>query len=64
MKTGVEIENLLLADALKATGLKTQGEIVELALRTLIQLKQQESIKSLRGKLAWDGNLKEMRTNS
>jgi Arc/MetJ family transcription regulator len=64
MKTGIEIENSLLADALKATGLKIQGEVVEFALRTLIQLKQQESIKSLRGKLAWDGNLKEMRTNS
>lgn len=63
MKTGIEVDDALLADALKATGLKTQHEVVELALKTLIQLKQQESIKSLRGKLAWDGNLDAMRTD-
>jgi Arc/MetJ family transcription regulator len=50
-------------DALRATGLKTKREAVELGLRTLIQLKQQEAIRSFRGKLRWEGDLAEMRTD-
>jgi hypothetical protein len=38
-------------------------EVVELGLKTLIQLKQQEKIKAFKGKLKWEGNLEEMRHN-
>ncbi|MGV0026146.1 type II toxin-antitoxin system VapB family antitoxin [Phormidesmis priestleyi] len=64
MKTTIEIDDTLVIDALKATGLTAQHEVVELALKTLIQIKGQEAIKSLRGQLPWDGNLESMRTNS
>lgn len=50
-----------MADALQATGLKTQQEVIELGLKTLIQLQQQARIKAFRGKLKWEGNLEEMR---
>jgi Arc/MetJ family transcription regulator len=63
MTTGIEVDDSLLADALKLTGLTAQHEVIELALKTLIQIKQQ-SLKSLRGKLRWEGDLEEMRTNS
>ncbi|MEM9538765.1 MAG: type II toxin-antitoxin system VapB family antitoxin [Cyanobacteria bacterium P01_E01_bin.42] len=55
------IDEQLMADALQATGLKTQQEAVELGLKTLIRLKQQEKIKEFKGKLKWEGNLEEMR---
>lgn len=61
MRTNIEIDDKLMSDALEATGLKTRKEIVELGLRTLIKLKQQEGIKRFRGKLEWYGNLGEMR---
>jgi Arc/MetJ family transcription regulator len=64
MKTTIEIDDSLVIDALKATGLSAQQEVVELALKLLIQMKQQEIIKSLRGKLSWDGDLEAMRTDS
>jgi Arc/MetJ family transcription regulator len=50
-----------MADTLKATGLKTKREAVELGLRTLLRLRQQAEIKKLRGKITWEGDLDAMR---
>jgi Arc/MetJ family transcription regulator len=50
-----------MTDALKATGLTTKREAVELGLKTLIRLKQQEKIKNFKGKLKWSGDVEEMR---
>jgi Arc/MetJ family transcription regulator len=61
MRTNIEIDDSLMADALKATGLSTKKEAVELGLKALIKLNKQASIRSLRGKLKWEGNLEEMR---
>ena len=63
MRTNIEIDDRLMADALKATGLHTKKEAVELGLKALIKLKKQSSIRALRGKLKWEGDLDEMRTN-
>ncbi len=63
MKTNVEIDNILVTDALKATGLSAQQEVVELALKLLIQMNNQEFIRAWRGKLSWDGNLGQMGTD-
>lgn len=50
-------------DTLKMTGLKTKREVVELGLETLLRLKRQEGARKLRGKLHWEGDLEEMRTD-
>jgi Arc/MetJ family transcription regulator len=63
VRTNIVIDDDLMNNAIKASGLKTKREAVELGLRILINLKQQEGLKSLRGKLKWDGSLEEMRTN-
>ncbi len=62
MRTNIEIEDSLMAEVLKATGLKTKREAVELGLKTLVQLKKQGAIKGFRGKLTWEGSLNEMRS--
>ena len=64
MRTNIDIDDKLMNDALKATGLKTKKDAVELGLKTLIRLKKQENIRSFRGKLHWTGDLDDMRTNS
>ncbi len=64
MRTNIEIDDKLMSDALKATGLKTKKEAVELGLKTLIKLKKQERIKRFKGKLEWSGDLDEMRSVS
>jgi Arc/MetJ family transcription regulator len=61
VRTNIEIDDGLMADALKATGLSTKKEVVELGLKVLIKLNKQASIRALRGKLKWEGNLEEMR---
>ncbi|ROQ19486.1 Arc/MetJ family transcription regulator [Marinimicrobium koreense] len=64
MRTNIEIDDKLMSDALKATGLKTKKEAVEQGLKTLIRLKKQEGIKRFRGKLEWSGDLDDMRRSS
>ena len=64
MRTNIEIDDKLMNDVLKVTGLKTKKDVVELGLKTLIRLNKQKNIKELRGKLQWSGDLDDMRTNS
>jgi Arc/MetJ family transcription regulator len=64
MRTNIEIDDKFMDDVLKATGLKTKKDAVELGLKTLIRLNKQENIKKLRDKLRWTGDLDDMRTNS
>ncbi len=61
MRTNIVIDDKLMRDALRATGLKTKRKAVELGLRTLLRLKRQAEIRGLRGKLAWEGDLEAMR---
>lgn len=62
MRTTIVIDDTLMEEALKATGLKTKRETVEKGLETLVRLKRQEEIRDHFGKLKWEGNLDEMRT--
>ncbi len=63
MRTNIVIDDKLMKDTLKSTGLKTKREAVELGLRTLLRLRKQEEIRRFRGKLAWQGDLDAMRTD-
>ena len=64
MRTNIVIDDKLMRDALRATGLKTKREAVEAGLRTLLRLKRQAEIRRFRGKLAWHGDLDAMRSDS
>ena len=61
MRTNIVLDDDLIERAQKLTGIKTKREVVQEALRTLILLREQAEVRSLRGKLKWDGNLSEMR---
>ena len=61
MRTNVVIDDELMAEAMRCTGLKTKRAVIEEALRTLIRLKSQEQVRTLRGKLRWEGDLAAMR---
>ena len=64
MRTNIVIDDKLMHDALRATGLKTKREAVELGLRTLLRLSQQEQVRRFRGKLDWQGDLEAMRRDT
>jgi Arc/MetJ family transcription regulator len=63
MRTNIVIDDQLMAEALKATGLETKKQAVEEGLKALIRLKKQADIRSLRGKLKWEGDLDDMRAD-
>lgn len=61
MRTNIEIDDNLMEQAMKAANTKTKKETVEMGLKTLVMLQQQAEIRQFRGKLAWTGNLDELR---
>jgi Arc/MetJ family transcription regulator len=62
MRTNIVIDDELMEEAMKATGLPTKKAVVEAGLQMLIQVKAQTGVRRLRGKVNWSGNLDEMRS--
>ncbi|OGQ98077.1 MAG: transcription regulator of the Arc/MetJ class [Deltaproteobacteria bacterium RIFOXYD12_FULL_57_12] len=63
MRTNIVIDDSLMNEALVISGYKTKKETVEEALKLLIEQRKQADIRELRGKLQWEGDLAEMRTD-
>ena len=63
MRTNIVIDDKLMRDTLRATGLKTKREAVDQALRTLLRLRKQAEIRKFRGKRDWQGDLNAMRSD-
>jgi Arc/MetJ family transcription regulator len=64
MRTNIEIDDDLMDEALKVSGLTTKREVVEAGLRLLVQIKQQQRVRRYRGKLRWEGDLDSMRRDT
>ncbi len=64
MRTNIVIDESLIQDVLKETGLKTKREAVERGLQLLLRLSRQARIREFRGKLRWEGNLDEQRQDT
>lgn len=63
MRTNIEIDDQLMAEAMQALGAKTKREAVETALRDVVKQRQQmQALLSLRG-IGWVGDLDAMRTD-
>jgi Arc/MetJ family transcription regulator len=63
VRTNIVIDEKLMKETLRLTGLKTKREAVELGLRTIVRLRKQQEIRRFRGKLRWGGDLDAMRTD-
>ena len=61
MRTNIDIDDELMADAMEATGAKTKREAVEISLRKTVRLHRQKRILDLFGKIDWEGDLDAMR---
>ena len=61
MRTNIVIDDKLMRETLRVTGLKTKRQAVEHGLRVLLRLQKQAQIRKLRGKLNWQGDLDAMR---
>lgn len=63
MRTNVVIDDQLMDEALKLSGLRTKKAAIEAGLRLLVKFSRQEKVKNFRGKLEWTGDLDKMRTD-
>jgi Arc/MetJ family transcription regulator len=61
MGINVDIDERLMRQAMKGSRARTKRAAVEEGLRLLIQTRAQASIRRLRGKIRWDGNLHKSR---
>ena len=61
MRTNIDIDDELMAEALRQSGLPTKRAAVEEALRLLVQTRRQSGLRKLRGKVKWEGDLDAMR---
>jgi Arc/MetJ family transcription regulator len=61
MRTNIEIDDKLMARAMRVSGEPTKRAVVDRALRLLLRLESQAGVRKLRGKVHWEGNLEESR---
>ncbi|HLY00965.1 MAG TPA: type II toxin-antitoxin system VapB family antitoxin [Candidatus Cybelea sp.] len=61
MRTNIEIDDALMRQAMRSSGARTKRAVVEAGLRLLVETKAQAGIRRLRGRVAWQGDLDEMR---
>jgi Arc/MetJ family transcription regulator len=61
MRTNIEIDDKLMKQAMRMSGARTKKAAVEAGLRLLAETHSQGSIRRLRGKIHWDGDLNESR---
>jgi len=56
MRTNIVIDDELMDRALQCSGLRTKKEAVHRGLELLVQLKQQEQLREVRGRVRWSGD--------
>jgi Arc/MetJ family transcription regulator len=60
-RTNIILDEELVDNCLKATGIKTQKALIDHALRELLRHEKQTKLLELKGKINWSGNLDEWR---
>jgi Arc/MetJ family transcription regulator len=61
MRTNIDIDDRLMREAMRRSGARTKRAAVEAGLRLLAETHGQGSIRRLRGKVVWEGNLSQSR---
>lgn len=61
MRTNIVLDDQLVKEGLKITGLKTRRALLDYALKELIRHEDQTKILKLKGKIRWEGNLAKFR---
>ena len=61
MRTNVVIDDDLMSRAMRSSGCRTKRSAIETGLRLLVQVSSQKKLRSLKGKITWEGDLEAMR---
>lgn len=59
--TNIDLDEDLIAEAMRLTKARTKKEVVHLGLRALIRLARLRKVREHRGRFHWHGNLEKMR---
>jgi Arc/MetJ family transcription regulator len=62
MRTNIELDDTLIQQAMQLSKLTTKREVVQEALKNYVSGMKKKELLKLRGKITWEGNLKEMRS--
>ena len=62
MRTNIELDDVLVKQAIKLSKLKTKREVVQEALKSYVASMKKRELLNLKGRVSWEGNLKEMRS--
>jgi Arc/MetJ family transcription regulator len=62
MRTNIELDDALVSHALKLSKLKTKREVVQEALKSYVAYMKKKELLTLKGRVIWEGNIKEMRS--
>ena len=61
MRTNIELDEQLVQQAMRSSGVRTKRAAVEAGLRLLVKTHSQAAIRKLRGKVHWEGDLNKSR---
>jgi len=62
MQANIKIDENLLAEAMKISGMDTKAAVLNLALKEYLRKDNQKKIIKYRGTNIWEGNIEEMRS--
>ena len=63
-RTNIDIDDQLVQQAMRLTGARTKRQVVNIALRRLVDKGSlYRTLRRLRGKLEWEGNVNAWRTD-
>jgi Arc/MetJ family transcription regulator len=61
MRTNIELDDILVQQALKLSKIKTKKDVIHEALKNYVSWMKKKQLLDLKGQLKWEGSLKDMR---
>jgi len=62
MRTNIELDDVLMEQALKLSNIKTKKDVIQEALKNYVAWMKKKQLLNLKGNVKWEGNLKDMRS--
>ena len=62
MQANIKIDESLLAEAMKISGIKTKAAVLNMALKEYLRKDNQKNILKFKSANTWEGNIEEMRS--
>ena len=62
MRTNIELDDVLMEQALKLSNIKTKKDVIQEALKNYVAWMKKKQLLNLKGNVKWEGSLKDMRS--